>query len=242
MRIGAGAVGRVVAALGLALLATGAVSAQSGPAAAPAKASAPPRFEIGGGASWLGGYGLGSRQATLTGNTGTPGGQVVLFSVEAEVGAGPGLGVQVGYWVTRRVAVEAAFGYGRPELRTSISSDFEQAPPAVASDTLSQYIVEGAVRVHVLGVTGPPRAFSPFVSAGVGYLRQLTSDALTVETGTVFSAGGGAVWTLGTRARGFWRAWGARADARLSWRTGGVDIEDRTRMWPSAGGGVFARF
>ena len=70
----------------------------------------------------------------------------------------------------------------------------------------------------------------------------MTSDALTVETGSVFSAGGGVVWTLGTRARGFWRAWGARADARLSWRTGGVDIEDRTRMWPSAGGGVFARF
>jgi hypothetical protein len=233
---------RVVAVLGPVLLATGVVSAQPRPAAAPPRAPGPPRFEIGGGASWLGGYGLGSRDATLTGNSGTPGGQVVLFSADTAFGSGPGVDLQVGYWLTRRIVAEAAFQYGRPELQTTISADFEQAPPTVASDTLSQYVLEGVVRLHFTGGLGSRRALSPFASAGIGYLRQLTSDAFDVETGTVFHAGGGVAWTLGTRARGFARSWGARADARVNWRTGGIDVEDRARTWPSVGGGLFLRF
>ena len=231
--------GQAAAALVALLLAAVTALAQPRPAPASPKAPGPPRFEVGAGASWLGGYGLGSRDATLTGNSG---GQVVLFRTETDIGAGPGFNVQVGYWVTQRIEAEAAFEYGRPELRTSISGDFEQAPSAVAAETLSQYLLEGVVRVHVAGEPGSRRARSPFASVGVGYLRQLTSDAFAVETGAVFHVGAGLAWTLGTRPRGVARAWGARLEARANWRSGGFDVEDRTRVWPSAGGGVFVRF
>lgn len=233
---------RIAAASGLALLWTAVASAQPRPVPAPPGAPASPRLEIGGGVSWLGGYGLGSRDATLTGNSGTQGGQVVLFSADSEFGSGLGLDLQVGYWVTRRIVAQAGFAYGRPDLRTSISGDFEQAPPTVASDRMSQYILEGAVRVHFLDGGRSRRALSPYASAGIGYLRQLTSDAFVVETGTVYHVGGGIAWTLGSRPRGFGRVWGVRAGVRVSWRVGGVDIEDRTRTWPAAGGGLFVRF
>jgi hypothetical protein len=166
----------------------------------------------------------------------------VLFRADSEIGSGPGVEFQVGYWISRRLVAEAAFTYGEPQLRTSISGDFEQAPTAVASDTLSQYTVEGGVRVHLLGSNRRDRGLSPFVSASGGYLRQLSSDAFAIETGAVVRVGGGVTWTIGSRPHGFARAWGARADARMNWRTGGVDIEDKTRAWPSAGGGLFVRF
>jgi opacity protein-like surface antigen len=231
---------RAVATLGAVLLAAGPAFAQARPASA--KPPGPPRFEVGGGASWSGGYGLGTRDAILTGNADTSGGRLVLFSTESEIGSGPGLEVQIGCWLTRRVVVEGAFAYGQPELRTSISGDAEQASATVASDTLDQYILAGAVRVHVLDGRRAGRTWSPFVSAGLGYVRQLTSDAFTVETGTVIYAGGGVTWTLGSRTRGFGRAWGARADARMNWQTGGIDTEATTRSWPSVSGGLFVRF
>lgn len=230
----------VAAVLGATLLSAVAVSGQTRPAA-PSPPGAP-RFEVAGSASWLGGYGLGTRDAVLTGNAETAGGRLVLFSAESEIASGPGFELQLGYRLTERIVAEGAFAYGQPELRTSISDDAEQAPATVTSETLSQYILSGGVRVHLLDGRRTGRTLSPFASAGVGYLRQLTSDAFTVETGTVICAGGGVTWTLGSRARGFGRAWGARADARINWRTGGIDIENTTRNWPSVSGGLFARF
>lgn len=230
----------VAAWLGMVLLSAVGASGQTRPAAP--RPPGPPRFEVAGGVSWLGGYDLGTREAILTGNADTAGGRLVLFSTESEIASGPGLEVAVGYWLTGRIVAEGAFAYGQPELRTSISGDAEQAPPTVTSDTLSQYILSGGVRVHVLDARRAGRTLSPFASAKVGYLRQLTSDAFAVETGTVICAGGGVTWTLGSRPRGFGRAWGARAEAGISWRTGGMDIEDTTRSWPSVSGGLFTRF
>lgn len=234
------AVRLVVAAFGAVMLAAAVASAQARPPAP--KAPGPPRFEIGGGAWWLGGYDLGTRDAVLTGNADTPGGALVLFRTASEIAPGPGLEIQVGYRLAERLVAESAFAYDRPELRTSISGDAEQAPAAVASDRLSQYVFSGAVRVHVLDGRRPGRRLSPFVLGGAGYLRQLTSDTFTVESGTIVFAGGGLTWTLGSRPSGFGRAWGARVDARFNWRTGGIDVEDTGRSWPSVGGGLFARF
>jgi hypothetical protein len=229
----------VARVLGPVLLSVATASAQARPAAKP---PGPPRFELGAGVSWLGGYGLGARDATLTGNAGTPGGSIVLFRADSEVGAAAGLDLQFGYRVSRRVVAEAVFAYSRPELRTSIGSDYEQAADVIASETLSQYTVEGAVRVSLFDAARSGRRWSPFVSGSVGYLRQLSSDAFAVETGTVFRVGAGLTWMIGSRPRGLARAWGARADGRVNWRTGGIDTEDRTRTWPSVSGGMFVRF
>jgi len=200
------------------------------------------RVEVSAGASWLGGYELGARDAVLTGNAGTSGGQVVLFRTASDVSGSPGVDVRVGIGLTHGLVADAAFAYGQPELQTRISGDFEQAADVTVADTIAQYVVEGALRFHLTGWAGARRAVSPFVSGGAGYLRQLASRAATVEDGLLVHGGGGVAWRLGGSPRGTLRGYGVRVDARVNWRASGIDVEDAVRVYPSAGASLYLRF
>jgi hypothetical protein len=236
---------RVSAGLVLALctgVSAGSAEAQAAKAPAPTRIPGPARFEASGGVSWLGGYDLGSRDATLTGNAGTPGGEAVLFQTEADITSTVGIDVRVGVRVTRRLVTDAIFGYAQPDVRVKISGDFEQAADVTLTDSVSQFVIGGELRYHFADVTGGRGAVVPFVSGGAAYLRQLASDATAVESGTLVSGGGGVVWQLGGNARGTLRGYGVRADARLNWRTSGIDVEEASRVFPSLGAGMFVRF
>jgi hypothetical protein len=218
--------------------------AQAAPKPRPAparKPPGPPRVELAGGGAWFGGYAMGQRDATLT-EAGVPtGGRYVLFRTASEMGAAPGLNARVGVRITPRITAEAGVLYLRPELTTTITGDVERPQAVTLSGLVSEYVVEGAARYQLVRDT-PRRRLLPFVSGGVGYLRQLSDDRTAVETGTLFHAGGGVLVPLRTRPRGALRHVGLRGDARVNWRTGGFDLEDAARAGVAAGALLYVRF
>jgi opacity protein-like surface antigen len=197
----------------------------------------PPRYELALGPAWLGGYDLGARSAQLTGNLGQPG--LVLFETDTEMAGGFGLDAKLGYRLTPTLRLEAGLAYSRPELRTSVSDDAEGADALVAVDPVSQYVVEGALLAYV------PRwqvgNGVPYALAGAGYLRQVASEGAAVDSGGVYHAGGGMAWER-AGAASWLDAWGLRADVRVNLRTGGIDIEDATRVWPSLSARFYVAF
>lgn len=217
----------------------GAADAQPRP---PAAAGSPPRLEVSLGGSFLGGYDLGARDATLTGNRPASGERVVLFRTVTDVGSSGAFEARLGWRMTQVLVAEAGFSYAQPTLRTHVSGDFEQATGVVATDTIAQYVIEGALAARLTRMAFARGRAVPFVVAGAGYLRQLAESDRVVQTGAIFHGGGGLLWHAGVRPRGRVRAYGLRADARINWRRGGVDLDDEVRAWPSVGASVFLRF
>jgi hypothetical protein len=211
------------------------------PTQAPRKPPGPPRFELAAGAAWLGGYGLGQRDATLTESGAPTGGRFVLFRTTSDIGAAPGLDARFGVRVTRRVTADVGVLYSRPELTTVITGDVEQAQSFTATGRLSEYVVEGSVRYQLVRETSRRRLL-PFVSGGAGYLRQLSDDRTAVETGAVYHAGGGVLAPLRTRQRGAFRQLGLRGDVRVNWRTGGFEVEETTQASLGAAALLYMRF
>jgi hypothetical protein len=216
--------------------------AASGTPALPAAPASGPRFEVAVGASWLGGYDLGSREARLTGNGVPAGASVVLLRTTTDVGQAPSFDARLGVGVNRWLRVEAGFGYARPELRTSVSADMEQAAGLVATDTVKQYVIEGAAMALIGRLAFAGGRAAPFVTGGAGYLRQLAESDQVVETGAIYHAGGGIRWLAHARRTGSIRGYGMRGDVRLNVRTGGVDVAEQARLWPSLGASFFVVF
>jgi hypothetical protein len=197
------------------------------------------RYEVSGGGLWLGGYSLGGTEATLTPNQ--PGPAFVLFRISSEVEPARGVETRIGYRLTRLITIEGGLQFSRPRVATSIGDDAESAAPLVARERLSQYVIDGTVRVAVTRAR-IGRAV-PFVGGGVAHLRQLHEGDTLVETGTLAQLGGGVLAPLVTRARGFPRDLGLRADVRFHLRDGGVDFEEnRRRTYGSAGASLFVSF
>ncbi|MDP2388805.1 MAG: hypothetical protein Q8N52_00650, partial [Acidobacteriota bacterium] len=72
----------------------------------------------------------------------------------------------------------------------------------------------------------------PLVVGGAGYLRQLHEERTLVETGQVYYAGVGArYWIRG--GSGTARSLGLRGDLRANLRRGGIDFEDKARVYPT---------
>ena len=72
----------------------------------------------------------------------------------------------------------------------------------------------------------------PFVIGGGGYLRQLHEERTLVETGQLYYFGFGArYWLRG--GSGTARAFGLRGDLRANLRRGGIDFEDKNRVFPT---------
>jgi hypothetical protein len=213
-------------------------------AATPAGAQAPadprpPRYEVGGGGLRAGGYSLGTSEATLTPNQ--PGPPFVLFRVSSEMEPAVGLETRIGYHLSRRITVEGGLQFSRPQVATSVGDDAEDAAPLVARERLSQYVIEGGVRVAVMRARFGRAA--PFVTGGAGYLRQLHEGNTLVETGVVGYLGGGLLAPLVTRPRGFPRDLGLRADLRIYVRDSGFDFEEnRRRTFGTAGASLFVSF
>lgn len=215
--------------------------AQSTPPLATAQAPRAPRVELHLGGAWSPALGLGDQQALLTQNGVPTGGESPLFATSTEIAGAPAFDGRVGLVVAADWRLVAGFSYGQPELRTTISGDTEQPASAVAVDRFDEYIVDGSIvwsprRWRFGGGRGVP-----FMLGGAGYLRQLLSERAVLETGLTYHVGGGAAWGMG-RAASTGPRWGVDAEARLTWRVGGVDVEDNVRLAPRFGAGVFVRF
>jgi hypothetical protein len=184
--------------------------------------------EAGVGGVWVGGVTLGQRQAQETRNPGTGGGPLVLFVTENRLDPAAGVQARLGVYLSKNLVVEAGIRYSRPVFVTRVTDDFEEAPDAMAKETLSQYLFDGSVVLHVAHFSGG--RVVPFVQAGAGHLRDLHERGELLETGVEYHGGGGVKLWLGGRSHRI----GIRADAAVSSRKGGFDLKDERRMVPVA--------
>lgn len=198
------------------------------------------RIEVEAGGGMLGGAGLGSAAANLRAND--PARRPFrLFSTESRIESARTLHVRAGFAFSRRIGIEGGFSLSHPEIRTSVSEDFEGAPPVTVVERLDQYGIDGGVLI-MLSELGMGRRTVPFVAAGGGYLRQLHEGQALVEQGQVYHAGGGVKHWLLVRQGGFISAAGVRADARLYLMAGGISFDGRLRPQGAISGSIFVAF
>jgi hypothetical protein len=199
------------------------------------------RFEGTVGGLWLGGAGLGNSTAALRANTtGTPA-PFTLFTTESRFGSAPGLDARVGYGLTKTITVEAGLVFSRPDLRTRVSNDVENAPALTVAESVEQYFVDGSIVVLLDRFALGDRTV-PFVIGGAGYLRQLHEGLALVETGQVYHVGGGVKHWFTVRDRGFVRGAGVRVDGRVYLLVRGIEFEDSARPHGAISASLFVTF
>jgi len=205
------------------------------------------RFELSGSIGLAGSHDLGTEKATEPGNGVPSGSPVTLFQAATTLERGPVFEGRVGWRLTRSLTAEGTFSITRTHLRTSITNDFESAPATVATSRLTQYTAEGGLVWHLDRLRFAHSRVRPFVTGGVGYLRQLHDQATLVETGESGFAGGGVKILLHETAqrprRSFLKSFGVRVDARANFTHGGFDIDDTAwRTYPTLTGGAYVCF
>lgn len=194
-----------------------------------------PRFgslEAGLGVAWIPSTDFGERRAEELRNPTTGNTPLVLFVTTSSVDAVPGFQARVGFYLARDLVAEAGLRYSRPVLRTQATQDFESAPDATLTETLTQYLFDGSLVVHVVRFSSTHVV--PFLRGGVGQIRELHQGNELMQTGTEYHAGGGIkLW--------FGRV-GVRGDVAMSSRTGGFDLKPQRRTGPTADGSLIFRF
>lgn len=197
------------------------------------------RLEVAVGFGLFGGARLGEGDASLRANALSPQ-PFRLFSTESNFERASVIETRLGTALTRRLEIEGRMSLSRPELRSSISADVENAPGLTVVERVDQYVIDAALLVvldelRVAGVV-------PFASAGAGYLRQLHEGLTVIESGRVYHVGGGLKHWFVVRETGFARAAGVRVDARLYLLDGGIALDDRPRPQGAISGSLFVTF
>jgi opacity protein-like surface antigen len=221
------------------LVAAGACTAACGLSASAAHAQTAMdggRIEIAAGVMWTGAVSLGTVAATET----APSGRFTLFSTATELAAAPGVEARIGVRLTPVLEVEASSSYAQPRLQTAVSGDVEHGAPVTASESLRQFTVDGAVVANLTRWRIGSRA-TPFVLAGVGYLREVHQGENLAAAGQMYFAGGGIKYLLMSRPRRL-KGVGVRADVRALARRNGVAFDTVLHASPVIGASLFVRF
>ena len=209
------------------------------PSAAAAQAGSPlsaARFEIGGGARWLGTTDAGGVDAVESGN-GT--GPVTLFRTESSLKGKVGVELRAGVKVAGPLRVETSFAYHAAELAVAVTSDREDAAPITATETLQHFQVEGGVMFQPDRWRAGRTRF--FASGGAGYLRELHQEQTLAETGWSSYVGGGLLRPLTERPPRVAMI-GLRLEARLVTLARAAALDDRVHSAPAAAASLFVRF
>ncbi|HEX2454544.1 MAG TPA: hypothetical protein VHI99_12645 [Vicinamibacterales bacterium] len=198
---------------------------------APRPAPHPGSWEIGGGFWWSGGFDIGDATAELTRNPETGTGPLDLFSTSNTLASGIGLQGHLAGYVSKSIAIEGGVRITRPKLRIAITGDFENASDQVAEETITEYIFDGSLVWHLTHATFSKGKGVPFISGGVGYIRDAHEGNQLIETGTEYHATGGIKYWFNMKPRRL----GLRAEGGVSFRDGGFAAEDKNRTVPMAG-------
>jgi hypothetical protein len=190
--------------------------------------------EIGGGVVWSKGYDVGTAAAEETRNTGSGPGPFLLFSSDTRNDASIGLRGRLGFYLSKSLSIEGGALVARPKMSTRLTGDAESAPDLTATETLTQLIIDGSVVLHLTSAAFGGGRGVPFVFGGAGYVRDAHEKNEVIETGHEFHAGGGLHYWLGQGKH----RWGVRGDVGVSWRNGGADASDTTRVTPTLAGSV----
>jgi hypothetical protein len=209
--------GRTIAAA-LALLM---LPAAAGAQARPGKGS----VEVSGGIAYVGGYSFDERTAEQTANSGSTGAPFDFFTTDSEIKPVVGYRARLGFFLSSSLSVEGGLRFAKPVYQVRITDDFENAPDSTAEEDLSQYLFDGSLVYHF----GSGSRAAPFVYGGAGYLRELHEGEALVEEGVEYHAGGGIKVWLGSGR------FAIRGDVGVSFRDGGFDLEDKSRVVPEAG-------
>lgn len=202
-----------------------------------AQPSNPGRIEISAGARWIGPVAFGATAAT---ETTFGGGKRTLFDSSSRLDPSIGGDIAVGVRLTRVLRAEFGVAYNPTGLTTRITNDVEDVPDLSVKAPVTQFLVEGGVQA--LPERWRRGRLAPYVSAGLGYLRQLNDGRTLVETGRSWYVGGGLYYErAATHARRL-KATGVRADVRALILSDGVAPDDTRRGAPAITASVFARF
>ena len=195
------------------------------------------RFELSAGARWVGSIALGTAAAT---ETTFGGGKRTLFDSSSQLDPSIGGAFGVGVRLTRGLRAEFAVAYSPTGLSTRISGDVEGVADLTVKAPVTQFLFEGGLQAR------PARwnrgHLSPFVTAGVGYLRQLNDGRTLVETGRAWYFGGGLYYERAATHPRRLKATGVRADLRALALRDGVAPDNTWRGAPAFTASVFARF
>jgi hypothetical protein len=195
------------------------------------------RFDVAAGIRWIGAMDF----ASVAANETTAGGGVrALFDSSTALERSFGATASFGLRLTRQFRAEVSAAYSPTHLRTRITGDAEDIPDTTVSEPVTQYLVEGGV---VAEPSGWRRGrMSPFLTAGIGYLRQLNDGRTLVQTGRAYYVGGGVSYLRATAQQRRLKAIGFRADVRLLMLRDGVAPPDSTHHAPAVSASLVTRF
>lgn len=188
-------------------------------------------IEVGGGATYSGGYDLGSISAEETRNTGAGTGPFVLFTAESRAKVAPGLQGRLGVYLAPSASIEGGVQFARPVISSRLTDDAESAADVTATETLTRIVAGGSLVLHLTGMSFAGGKGVPFVLGGGGYIRELHEKNEVVETGHEWHAGAGLHVWFGRSAHRV----GVRGDVGMTRRSGGADASDVARTVPTAG-------
>jgi hypothetical protein len=178
-----------------------------------------------------GGFAIGDATAELRRNGIATPAPFTLFRAESDIERAIGVDARVAVALSRLLAIEVGASYGEPQLGITISQDAEAGPMSFVAQKTTQYTVDVSGIFQIPGF-GLGRRLRAYAIGGGGYLRQLHEGRLAVETGHTIHAGGGVrLWLSGGTATG--RAVGARAEARMIRRTGGIEFDGAPHTYPA---------
>ena len=191
-------------------------------------------IEVDGSLLWTGGYSAGTAQAIETPNPSARNSPLTLFQSSGRLENAFGVDARAGVYLTGNWSIEGGVQIAKPKLTARVTNDFESAPDTTIEETVTQYLFDGSVLYHF--TTPANGRVVPFVSGGGGYLRELDTGGAAVQTGNEIHGGGGLKYWLNAGARRV----GLRVEARVSARTGSVDLEAtrKRRVVPTVSGGL----
>ena len=196
-----------------------------------------PRFDVSIGGGFLSGSSLGDGAADLRTRGGQP---FELFTTETRIAASVPIEGRLTFLLGSRYALEVRGAWARPEVRTSITDDVEDAAPQIVAERVSLYSLDAGLLVAFK----PNRAgvVAPFLSGGAGYIGAVHEGLTLLENGVLYRGGGGFRYPIAMRTQGRLKGYGVRADAGLVMLTGGIaDGTGATRQM-TASGSLFLTF
>jgi hypothetical protein len=189
-------------------------------------------IDVGGNVRWLAGTTFGDVNA-VEGAFG--GARRTVFRSTTTLDAAPGVEGRVVFGLTPRLQGEAGVTFGGTHLTTRLSGDTEAAD-VTATEPVTQYLLEGGIAAR-LARWNRGRSH-PFVSAGIGYLRQLHDGHTLVESGRTWYAGGGLRYQKNDKSHGLKSA-GLRLEVRATILPGALSLDGATHVLPAVIAGVF---
>ncbi len=198
-------------------------------------------FEIAVGGEFLTPQGLGTATATMTSNnqSGTP---YTYFSLNGTRALAPAFRGRLGYNITSMLTVEGGIVIARSDVQGNVTGDVEGGTAGVLTDRLTQYFVDVSALAHLRRMTFSSGAGVPFLEVGGGYLRQLHTDALAMNTGQIYHFGGGVTYMFSRRSGSRLTGLGLRADARLYVPRKGYSFGSTQPLFAAVGGSLVVAF